>query len=284
VTLRFPEGKFTTSGETRFRSDDPQVTLDLRMLSWTNERDDAVVFSSFTQPAIAIQLNLDLALGEQPVIESVKLVKGAVARPATAYDLPQIPRQQPDQIRPGDREPTEADLQCVRHLKKLYLAIMAYARDHQGQLPQAVPLEWVREVKLGKRECTDHYARPCWSDTIRDYLEEENPEALFLCPAAGDEAGNMHYSLAWEIGYTYEDPETSIEIEHYSKKLSEIKDPARTPLIYELRGGTWGDVWCASRGAYGDPRHGREEYRVRRHQGGTYVLFCDGHVEWFAAP
>ncbi len=131
-------------------------------------------------------------------------------------------------------EPT-ANKDCPENLNALYLAFELYVESN-GSLPKADG--WMKDPEFAARIQKDEW---------------------FHCPSVS----NRHDAY---YGYAFNDALSGIQLD--GKKLSEMPDAARTPLLYDSS-----KLEMSAHDSFNSlPSAGR-------HNGKNNVLYCDGHIE-----
>ena len=147
---------------------------------------------------------------------------------------------------------------CLSNVRHLALGARLYSDDYDEQIIPA-RLDGPRGT-LGT----------CWDVTIQGYVRNTH---LLLCPADETPAAaagcvsyphsyGINFALAFVGGYNAS-----------SLRLSQVEEPCRTILFFELAGTyrTFGADYDAG---------GLERYDAQRHNGGANCAFLDGHAKW----
>ena len=151
--------------------------------------------------------------------------------------------------------------QCQSNLRQIGIAIMVYAGDHGGLLPDSYNAEQNRS----------------WRNLLNDegYLSTEQNNSVFVCSAAVSMYGNLVrksppptcYSLNAFVGSSYGNGNL--------EKLNTLESPSEVILASDGVFRPSGGYWSSTRWP-GDPWE-------KVHEEGVNILFFDTHVEYRAS-
>ena len=178
-------------------------------------------------------------------------------------------------------------------MKQIGLAALAYVQNYDERTPRNWYGDMGMEATTAPGDTPERYK---WMDAIQPYIKSTQ---VFTCPSASWLLYVPRTSLSagqttLKYGsYSYNCAYGQVDVESDStpagKSLSQFAVPTDTVWFAEPPGGgpydfdfRWPDVASNPTISNTSPRKlasGPAEYLIKRHQGRTNVLWCDGHVK-----
>ncbi len=186
---------------------------------------------------------------------------------------------------------------CIRHLKTLGAATMAYAADHDGYLPPSVTNNGVRNTDT-LEEILEPYVGP-WVDRQRlianDAFYCPANERIGVPPKEGFQIGadgRRHYKgwSGYMMGYTINAMVhpmiTYLQPDLPRVRLSQVRLPSKVFSLADInpRGASGIPAKAFNGSAYFIPGIGLELWFGGVHNGWCHLLFLDGHVGRYKLP
>lgn len=181
-------------------------------------------------------------------------------------------------------------VKCTSHLRRIYIASIAFAYDHDGKLPPAlgraemekidsrfkINQYWWGQAYLGRYVLNDFNRR---TDSA-GVLSQDEAE-VFNCPARMKDGPDKDWAKTNGPAVSYvmrflgsSDPSRY--------RIALMQDSARKIYVTEGRSGTLA-VESARSATLGEPSSSGARLR-RYHRNGLNLLFFDGHIEPFFGP
>ena len=163
---------------------------------------------------------------------------------------------------------------CSSNLKQLGVGILSYAQDYDEKLPGSY-IYWIAATNLA-----------WWPDLLQPYCKNYQ---LVICPSyTSSNYGSLRPpGLPSPLYYGYGANESggqgtgnaSMATGGNAPALAQIVNPVQTLLLYDSQNL---DNWDATRLDCSTPTPAAAPtcYVDKRHNGGTNVVFSDGHVKW----
>jgi len=175
--------------------------------------------------------------------------------------------------------------QCLSNMRQIGTALMSYASDHDGLLPQTTHSTAAMGV-AGRYES--------WIYKLADYLEDVN--AVRICPADKKARRNRIRETDGLTSYLLNDLVfDSAESSTPLNRLQNIPLPSKTMLIFpasdnlaisrgrdHIHGGSW-TSWFGILGDIEPDRHRSGNRATDRLKGSANYVFADGHVATISA-